>query len=571
MKRLFSFGVFFIIVCTGPHTANAAYMSPISDLFSTSNPGADAAHIITFTVRNAVPASGTIRITPEGAFFIPASFDFTDVDVAVSNGGPYVDRNLAASASGSADGVTVISGSTGSIIITLSSASGIAANSSVRIILGTNATFQQTGTVSPINPIVPASYRVRIDTENAGVHIDDAKAMVVVVSPVTLTAIVNDNAPQILNALPTGILPAGSNVIELSFQTNVTATCRYATSSGVAYGSMTHTFSSVGGQLFYSVVSGHVDNTTYSYFIRCRDTAGATAQTDYELTFALGVTPTNTSSDGNTPNIITAGPPSGSGGSGGVGEFAGGSASLFQSSITLSGRAPANSAVTILKDGKQQSSVQATASGAFAATITRLDRGTYTLVTFALDDKQRKTSRFSSTLTLNAGTNNTISNVLLSPTIAADGESVPIGENMHVAGFGVPDTIVNILLRDVPAPGKVGPPKEYTASTTQTGTWEYSIPAKDLKRGTYEIKVKTVTPEASSEYNAPAYVGVGQKPSAQADTGNRSDINKDGKVNLVDFSILLTHWNESDPNADINLDGTVNLADFSILLFNWTG
>ena len=54
--------------------------------------------------------------------------------------------------------------------------------------------------------------------------------------------------------------------------------------------------------------------------------------------------------------------------------------------------------------------------------------------------------------------------------------------------------------------------------------------------------------------------------------GNVSaDINGDGKVNLVDFSILLFHWGTSDDIADLNEDGKVSLTDFSILLFNWTG
>jgi hypothetical protein len=50
-----------------------------------------------------------------------------------------------------------------------------------------------------------------------------------------------------------------------------------------------------------------------------------------------------------------------------------------------------------------------------------------------------------------------------------------------------------------------------------------------------------------------------------------TDINGDGKVNLVDFSIMLSVWGTNAPNADFNTDGTVNLADFSILLFDWTG
>ena len=54
-----------------------------------------------------------------------------------------------------------------------------------------------------------------------------------------------------------------------------------------------------------------------------------------------------------------------------------------------------------------------------------------------------------------------------------------------------------------------------------------------------------------------------------------SDLNRDGFVNIIDFSILLFHWGtdgaDSDPPADINLSGNVDLTDFSIMIFNWTG
>jgi hypothetical protein len=52
------------------------------------------------------------------------------------------------------------------------------------------------------------------------------------------------------------------------------------------------------------------------------------------------------------------------------------------------------------------------------------------------------------------------------------------------------------------------------------------------------------------------------------------DINKDGKINIVDFSILMYFWgqtNPSNPCADLNKDGIVNLTDFSIMLYWWTG
>lgn len=569
MNRFVYFFVLLLALFTASG-AEAARLSPISDLIVNSQPSTSTTHIITFTVANPVPASGTITITPESAFEIPLGFGVSDIDLAVASGGPYTERDLAASANAAFDGVSVVTGSSGSITITLNSTTGISSGAQVRVVLGSASSHQVAGSISPVNPASDGSYRIAVETANGGTPIDNGKAMIAVVLPVALSASVTDNAPVVSNGLPSGLIPAGSNYIEITFESSVSATCKFATTTGITYASMQNTASNIAGILHYAVVSGHADGGTYNYYVRCRDQFGATAQSDYDLSFSLAPTPTLTNSDGNTPGIPTTGTP-GAGGSGGAGEFRGGSDRLFQSSVVVSGRAPANSSVTILKDGIQSSVVQANALGSFSATVTALERGTYTFVSFATDGEGRKTSRFSSTLTLNSGTTNAISGVLLSPTVSPDTEQIGIGEALHISGIGVPDTIVGILIRDIPAKGQVGIPLEYAASSTASGAWEYTVPARDLKRGTYEVKVKTVTPAASSEYNASTYVGVGEAPAEQADTGNRSDINKDGKVNLVDFSILLTHWNESDPDADINQDDIVNLSDFSILLFNWTG
>jgi len=52
------------------------------------------------------------------------------------------------------------------------------------------------------------------------------------------------------------------------------------------------------------------------------------------------------------------------------------------------------------------------------------------------------------------------------------------------------------------------------------------------------------------------------------------DINKDGHINIVDFSILMYFWHQTSPSnpcADLNKDGIVDLTDFSIMLYWWTG
>jgi hypothetical protein len=56
------------------------------------------------------------------------------------------------------------------------------------------------------------------------------------------------------------------------------------------------------------------------------------------------------------------------------------------------------------------------------------------------------------------------------------------------------------------------------------------------------------------------------------------DINKDGSINIVDCSILMYYWNQTECSitnnychcADLNKDGKVDLQDFSIMLYYWT-
>ncbi|MEI6057632.1 MAG: dockerin type I domain-containing protein, partial [bacterium] len=75
--------------------------------------------------------------------------------------------------------------------------------------------------------------------------------------------------------------------------------------------------------------------------------------------------------------------------------------------------------------------------------------------------------------------------------------------------------------------------------------------------------------------------GGGAPPASQTDTatpitgicGRRADFNCDGKINSIDFSILLYFWKTKPPFAnkyvDLNNDGKIDSTDFSILLYNW--
>lgn len=53
----------------------------------------------------------------------------------------------------------------------------------------------------------------------------------------------------------------------------------------------------------------------------------------------------------------------------------------------------------------------------------------------------------------------------------------------------------------------------------------------------------------------------------------RGDLNRDGHVNIVDFSIMIYWQDKVNPplGIDLNNDGKINIIDFSIMAYYWTG
>jgi len=54
-------------------------------------------------------------------------------------------------------------------------------------------------------------------------------------------------------------------------------------------------------------------------------------------------------------------------------------------------------------------------------------------------------------------------------------------------------------------------------------------------------------------------------------SGNLTDANKDNRVDLLDFNILMVNWGAVGPNiADFNGDNVIDLSDFNLLMIYWT-
>ncbi|MDO8516252.1 MAG: hypothetical protein Q7S28_03315 [bacterium] len=544
--------------------AHAAQLQYVSDLITDSRPATTTNHTLIFRATTAIPASGQITFAFEPALFsIAPSSSYSDADMAVSTSSPiagFVDRSLAGTSDASNDGFA-LNATSGPIVITLNSSAGIGAGSYVRVKLGTNASFGGAGVFQIVNSATPASYRIRINTYNASaVALDYGAAMIAIVAPVNVGGNTFDFfSPAVSNAMPSGTLPGGITGVMLSFNTDEYAFCRYATSSMV-YDSMTNLFDSTPSGLFHTeTILGIVNNTTYNFYVRCVDFAGNRNATDTVISFATG-NPLGTSQ----------------GSQGGAGSPpAGGGGGLFlppsetKTTLMIQGRGLIGGKLAVLQDGVSMAdNIVLDGTGAFSTTLTLAAQGNYSFTLNERDAAGKRISSYTTTITIVSKTQTAITGILMPPSIALDAKSVSPGGEARASGLSESSSTVEVWLMSSQTDSSGEGAIKKTVAADAKGVWIASLDTTGLGVDTYIVKARSSIPGYRvSSFSDPAYLGVGKAPVIPAAT----DINGDGKTNLIDFSILLFHWGKAYPPADFNHDGIVNLVDFSILLFNWTG
>jgi hypothetical protein len=219
-------------------------------------------------------------------------------------------------------------------------------------------------------------------------------------------------------------------------------------------------------------------------------------------------------------------------------------------------------------DGKVAANATADGNGAYSVLIDKIARGAYTFGVYATDVANTKSSTFSTSFTVTGARTSALSNINIAPSILVTPNPVTPPAQLTISGYTIPNATVTIENeKDRSAASR----KSFTATANNSGAWSIPVPTDGFSDGTYKVRAKAVRDSTIVNFSQYTLYGVG----AGARTGNNSDLNRDGKVNLTDFSILLFWWNtnggDSNPPADISQDSRVNLTDFSILLFNWTG
>ena len=104
--------------------------------------------------------------------------------------------------------------------------------------------------------------------------------------------------PQLSAAQPTGTLPAGTTQTTLSLTSNETATCRYATTSGVVYASIDvrPSLRRERNASHATTVTGLINGGSYVYYVRCKDELGNVNPNDFQIAFSVSASATSTTS-----------------------------------------------------------------------------------------------------------------------------------------------------------------------------------------------------------------------------------------------------------------------------------
>jgi hypothetical protein len=316
----------------------------------------------------------------------------------------------------------------------------------------------------------------------------------------------------------------------------------YEVGTGTTSGS--YTFENVGNVTSFTK-SGLINGTPYYFIVKAYASGGSFLVFSNEdtATPVAAVTPSPTPSSGG---------------------------GFIQGRIYISGTAYPNSAVTVTRDAFIVSNLTADFSGNFSTTINNQPPGTYTYTFYATDADGSKSATIGYERTIQHFVQAGLSGVIVPPTLRSSNSSVKQGESITFTGYTAPNAPVTLTFTGQ---------KNFTQNVTSVGNgnYTYSLATSPLSKGTYYIRANSVVngQTSNNSYSVMFIVGdvtVVPPPAGQC---KRSDLNCDGSVNLVDFSILLYFWDQRDfsrnSRVDIDGDGDADLKDLSIMLYDWTG
>lgn len=236
------------------------------------------------------------------------------------------------------------------------------------------------------------------------------------------------------------------------------------------------------------------------------------------------------------------------------------------------GMAYPGSTISLLKNGIVMAEIPANPNGTFEIHIRNLYPGTYSFGIRAQDGAGLTSKLLVFTVFVSSSVATIVEGIFVPPTITSDKIEVKKGNQITFQGASVPDTEVRVSLTfDGELIKKV--------KAGADGSWIYILDSSDLSLGDYLAKARALTANDISPYSDTITFRVGDTNRLRPKASNlfgyrkRCDLNDDGRVNLLDFSIMAFWYKRLTfpPKVDLNSDKNINLTDLSILAYCWTG
>jgi len=149
-----------------------------------------------------------------------------------------------------------------------------------------------------------------------------------------------------------------------------------------------------------------------------------------------------------------------------------------------------------------------------------------------------------------------VKDILAPPTVGFVQGVVTRGQNAVITGYATPGNEVKIEMGDIKKEVKAGKDGLYKAEIN-TGVFEF---------GQHKVRVKQFNPEEKkeSDFSITKTLAVSRLVSP------KTDFSGDGRVDIKDWSIFLSHWVSKDKDirkeVDLNGDGKIDISDFAIFI-----
>lgn len=218
-------------------------------------------------------------------------------------------------------------------------------------------------------------------------------------------------------------------------------------------------------------------------------------------------------------------------GGGGGGGNQNNNVNLISTAVVLKGRAYPLSSVTLLKDSQVVGVTKAGQDANFTFSLSGLSTGDYMFSVYSQDKNQSRSNLLTFPIKITQGVTTEITGVFLSPTLSTDKQQVRKGDKIVLFGQAVPSSEIVITVRS----------EEINLKTKadKSGVYLYSLDTSDMDIGSHLARSRATNDGFISPNSRGVGFVVGNKNILNVVKQQilKGDLNKDGKVNLIDFSI----------------------------------